>query len=435
MAELWTAYLFICVAVSSATATDKVCSYYDVYRYLNLSQSNELLTSVRPVKDWRTPTTVHLAANIYAILGVVEKTQVFTSFFQVQMHWKNEFLFWDKDQFCGIKSITVPYDLLWKPDIRVLEFIDEDVSLKEAFLSIRSNGMVVINKTLRIVSTCTIFAKQFPFDEQNCNLTFLSYQYLTGDIQLESEFNSSEIFFFSKNYIESEGEWELKGITVFQSSLNLEKEPLATLVYQVSLKRKYMLYVLNLLVPAAFLLMLDLASYFIPEPSGEKLGFKITVILGFSVLQLLLSGILPSNGRIPPLIAIIFASIFTFMLLSLLQTIFVKYLWNLKPDSCLLRGFCRKQKPSTDQFKDSGNQEDSVKTVSINLGQAGPDSSVLREMLLEIQTAQQMVIGLQREKETVLSLESAARALDTGYFYLYLMSVVSFFTYIAVSIM
>ncbi|MGH0129238.1 UNVERIFIED_CONTAM: hypothetical protein FKN15_024698 [Acipenser sinensis] len=122
------------------------------------------------------------------------------------------------------------------------------------------------------------------------------------DIQLESELNSSEIFFWSKKYIESEGEWELKGVKVFQSSLPTENESLATLVYQVSLERKFMLYVLNLLVPAAFLLILDLASYFIPEPSGEKLGFKITVILGFSVLQLLLSGILPSNGSMPPLI-------------------------------------------------------------------------------------------------------------------------------------
>ncbi|KAK6478366.1 5-hydroxytryptamine receptor 3A, partial [Huso huso] len=203
----------------------------------------------------------------------------------------------------------------------------------------------------------------------------------------------------------------------------------------VSLERKCMLYVLNLLVPAAFLLILDLASYFIPEPSGEKLGFKITVILGFSVLQLLLSGILPSNGSMPPLIAIIFTVIFTFMLLSLLQTIFVKYLWNLKPDSCLLRLFCRKQKPSTVQFKDSGNQEDSVKTVSVNLRQTGPDSSVLRAMLLEIQAVRQTVSSLQRKKETVLGLERAARALDTAYFYLYLISVVSFFIYIAVSIM
>ncbi|KAK1163870.1 5-hydroxytryptamine receptor 3A [Acipenser oxyrinchus oxyrinchus] len=204
---------------------------------------------------------------------------------------------------------------------------------------------------------------------------------------------------------------------------------------KVSLERKCMLYVLNLLVPAAFLLMLDLASYFIPEPSGEKLGFKITIILGFSVLQLLLSGILPSNGSMPPLIAIIFTVIFTFMLLSLLQTIFVKYLWNLKPDSCLLRLFCRKQKASSVQFKDSGNQDDSVKMESVNLRQTGPDSSVLREMLLEIQAVRQTVSSLQREKETVLGVERAARALDTAYFYLYLISVVSFFIYIAVSIM
>ncbi|MGH0133699.1 UNVERIFIED_CONTAM: hypothetical protein FKN15_053287 [Acipenser sinensis] len=43
----------------------------------------------------------------------------------------------------------------------------------------------------------------------------------------------------------------------------------------VSLERRSIVYVLNLLV-AVFLLMLDLDSYFIPEPRGEKLDFKIS---------------------------------------------------------------------------------------------------------------------------------------------------------------
>ncbi|MGH0133361.1 UNVERIFIED_CONTAM: hypothetical protein FKN15_061551 [Acipenser sinensis] len=45
--------------------------------------------------------------------------------------------------------------------------------------------------------------------------------------------------------------------------------------FKVSLERRSIVYVLNLLV-AVFLLMLDLDSYFIPEPRGEKLDFKIS---------------------------------------------------------------------------------------------------------------------------------------------------------------
>lgn len=63
-----------------------------------------------------------------------------------------------------------------------------------------------------------------------------------------------------------------------------------------------MLYVINLIVPLFFLLMLDMASFFISDNSGEKLGFKVTVLLSISVLLLILKDILPSTEDALPMI-------------------------------------------------------------------------------------------------------------------------------------
>ncbi len=63
-----------------------------------------------------------------------------------------------------------------------------------------------------------------------------------------------------------------------------------------------MLYVINLIVPLFYLLVLDLASFFISEARGEKLSFKVTVLLSISVLLLILQDMLPSTEDSLPMI-------------------------------------------------------------------------------------------------------------------------------------
>lgn len=71
---------------------------------------------------------------------------------------------------------------------------------------------------------------------------------------------------------------------------------------QISMKRRSVLYIVNFIVPVLFLLCLDWASFLISDTGGEKLGFKITVLLAITVMQLILNEILPSSSDRIPLI-------------------------------------------------------------------------------------------------------------------------------------
>lgn len=71
---------------------------------------------------------------------------------------------------------------------------------------------------------------------------------------------------------------------------------------QITMKRRPALYVVNFILPILFLLFLDLASFMIPERGGEKLSFKVTVLLAVTVMQLILNEILPSSSNRIPLI-------------------------------------------------------------------------------------------------------------------------------------
>lgn len=76
----------------------------------------------------------------------------------------------------------------------------------------------------------------------------------------------------------------------------------AYIIWQITMKRQSLLYIVNFLLPILFLLSLDIASFFISEREGEKLSFKVTVLLAVTVMQLLLNEILPSSSDRIPLI-------------------------------------------------------------------------------------------------------------------------------------
>ncbi|XP_078136076.1 5-hydroxytryptamine receptor 3A-like [Sander vitreus] len=92
------------------------------------------------------------------------------------------------------------------------------------------------------------------------------------------------------------------------------------------MRRRSILYIANFLVPIMFFFCLDLASFLISDSGGEKLGFKVTVLLAVTVMQLILNDILPSSSDRIPLIAVYCIGMFGLMMLSLLETILVMHL-------------------------------------------------------------------------------------------------------------
>lgn len=68
------------------------------------------------------------------------------------------------------------------------------------------------------------------------------------------------------------------------------------------MRRRPQLYIVNFLLPVFFFLCLDMASFLISDCGGEKLSFKVTVLLAVTVMQLILNEILPSSSERIPLI-------------------------------------------------------------------------------------------------------------------------------------
>ncbi|XP_061666974.1 5-hydroxytryptamine receptor 3A-like isoform X6 [Syngnathoides biaculeatus] len=301
------------------------CSYQDVLNHLGLNRSNELFSMTRPVKNYKKPTHVSLEVLLYAILNVVEKEQKFVPYVWTVTRWHNDFISWDPQEFCGINNVSLPVGILWKPDLTIEEMAEKDKAPPNLYLTIRADGLVEVTNDQVLFSMCRMNIYNFPFDIQRCNLSFKSIIHSAKELRLQPSNNSSEATEWSRDLMPTQFEWiflKMK-VTAIAASCPDHQD---VIIYTITMRRKPILYIINFLLPVFFFLALDLASFFISDSGGEKLSFKVTVMLAVTVLQLILNEILPSSSNSIPLIAVYCIGIFALMLLSLLETILVMHL-------------------------------------------------------------------------------------------------------------
>nr|XP_043870276.1 5-hydroxytryptamine receptor 3A-like [Solea senegalensis] len=312
--------------LTDGVSPKKVCSYQDVLDYLNLTFDNSMLQLTRPVVDHTHPTVVELDLILYAILAVIEKTQTFIPFLWATVMWNNEHISWDPAQFCGITHISIPKNLLWRPDLFIYEMTRKDESPQNPHMYLSYDGKITSEEDMNVVSTCKLDVHKFPFDTQRCNISIGSAIHSADEIRILPFSNSSRATQFSRELMKSQGEWEFLQLSITSYNFSYHNRNWEQLIYTFTIKRRPFLHVINFLLPILFFLCLDLASFFISDCRGEKLGFKVTVLLAISVLLLILNDILPCMSNKTPLIATYCIVIFGLMLLSLLETILVTYL-------------------------------------------------------------------------------------------------------------
>ncbi|XP_044125224.1 5-hydroxytryptamine receptor 3A-like [Bufo gargarizans] len=271
------------------------CSYEDVANLVNYTHSD-----LRPVKDCQTVSHVEVDLKLYTIVSLDTSLQILTTYVWFNMVWTNEFIKWDPKDYCNISNILVPDMNFWVPDLYIYEMTEYDNNNPVIpYFNVSNDGKIENPKPLRIVSSCKLKVTKFPFDVQNCSLTFGPYIHTVKDIVMSSKSNSSLVNEKSQKIFVSKGDWSLLDITVYDKNYTLDGKNYSTVIYQMIIKRSPVVYIINLIIPACFMVILDIASMFIQIETGERIGFKITLVLGFSVLLLILNNMLPTSNNTP----------------------------------------------------------------------------------------------------------------------------------------
>uniref|UniRef100_A0A3B5L0P8 5-hydroxytryptamine (serotonin) receptor 3A n=1 Tax=Xiphophorus couchianus TaxID=32473 RepID=A0A3B5L0P8_9TELE len=274
----------------------------------------------RPAVNLSNPTITNISFTLYAVLGVV--TQLLTTFLWLRLFWRNEYLVWEPEECDGVARISLPVKELWSPDIIVYD-VDDDVSQACPYVYVNHTGRIRWDRMLRLVSACNLEIFSFPFDVQNCTFTFGSYMHTTNINILLIAALSHTMSDNSKQYLEASGEWELVNILGETSILKFGVDEWDIITFWVVIRRRPVLYVVNLLIPSSFLMLIDILSFYLPPHSVDRASFKMTLILGYTVFLLIMNDLLPSTANGTPLIGIYFSVCLALMVISLLETVII----------------------------------------------------------------------------------------------------------------
>ncbi|XP_057606959.1 5-hydroxytryptamine receptor 3A isoform X3 [Hippopotamus amphibius kiboko] len=278
---------------------------------------------VRPVRDWRTPTTVSIDVIVYAILSVDEKNQVLTTYIWYRQYWTDEFLQWNPEDFDNITKLSIPTESIWVPDILINEFVDVGKSPNIPYVYVRHDGEVQNYKPLQVVTACSLDIYNFPFDVQNCSLTFTSWLHTIQDINI-SLLRLPEKVKFDRSVFMNQGEWELLGVLAQFQEFSIESsDSYAEMKFYVVIRRRPLFYAVSLLLPSIFLMVMDIVGFYLPPDSGERVSFKITLLLGYSVFLIIVSDTLPATAIGTPLIGVYFVVCMALLVISLAETILI----------------------------------------------------------------------------------------------------------------
>ncbi|XP_028823534.1 neuronal acetylcholine receptor subunit alpha-10 isoform X1 [Denticeps clupeoides] len=206
---------------------------------------------------------------------------------------------------------------------------DQFSSSLETNVVIRHDGQVTWDQPSITKSSCRVDVSFFPFDSQQCHLTFGSWTHNGNQMDLFNTLDSADLTDFVENV-----EWEVLGMPAKKSMIlyGCCSDPYPDITYTLHLKRRASFYIFNLLIPCMLISFLAPLSFYLPAESGEKVSLGVTVLLALTVFQLLVAESMPPSENVP-LIGKYYIATMTMITMSTAVTIFVMNIHHCGPEA------------------------------------------------------------------------------------------------------
>ncbi|ESO83030.1 hypothetical protein LOTGIDRAFT_64373, partial [Lottia gigantea] len=267
---------------------------------------------------------VGLGIAIRSLIDVDEPTQIIDINVWVRMSWTDCHLVWNASDYDGINELVVPYDKIWVPDVTLYDNNqDGDQGLLPGLTDfrpkIKSDGSIHYNFPTVLHSLCTIDSTYFPFDTQTCPLKFGSWSYDGFHVDVKNVSASADTSSFKKNT-----EWELVSVEAVHHELFYSccEAPFPDVTFYLTISRRYLSFVVNIIVPCFMIVCLALIGFLLPVEAGEKVGLEITVLLALAVYAQVVSDQLPPSSNLPYM-GLFFACALLITMFSLIMAVFV----------------------------------------------------------------------------------------------------------------
>jgi hypothetical protein len=213
--------------------------------------------------------------------------------------WKDPNLAWDPQEYGGLASIRVPASFAFEHDIKLLNSADERLEEKrDSLLVIYSEGDCLWIPRSIFRSICNIDLKMFPFDRQNCSLSFGSWVYDSNMLNIDFE----DLIGFDMNDFEDSKEWRVFGTSGYKHDRIEDNKSFTVLTYYLVVDRNPGFYTYILILPCMLLATLTMTVFWLPPESPTKIILGLNIFTALFLLLLLLAELVPTSTNEVPYI-------------------------------------------------------------------------------------------------------------------------------------
>ncbi|CAM4670409.1 unnamed protein product [Leuciscus chuanchicus] len=287
-------------------------------------------SALRPVEDTDNIINVTLQITLSQIIDMDERNQILTTYLWIRQVWFDAYLTWNKTDYDGLDTIRIPSSYVWRPDIVLYNNADDQFSSSmETNVVIRHDGQIMWDQPAISKSSCKVDVSFFPFDAQQCRLTFGSWTHNGNQMDLHIALDSADLSDFVENV-----EWQVLGMPAKKNVIlyGCCSDPYPDITYTLHLKRRASFYIFNLLIPCMMISFLAPLGFYLPADSGEKVSLGVTVLLALTVFQLLVAESMPPSENVP-LIGKYYIATMTMVTASTALTIFIMNIHHCGPEA------------------------------------------------------------------------------------------------------
>ncbi|XP_071796431.1 neuronal acetylcholine receptor subunit alpha-10-like [Asterias amurensis] len=286
---------------------------------------------VIPVLNSSQPLNVTLRVLIKQIVEFDETRQQLTLDIWRKLAWKDEYLVWNPDDYNGLQEIFIIPSDVWTPRLVLPENVRFGFTSEPTIeINVQPGGHVNWYTPSMLRVTCKVNVLKFPFDTQQCNLTFMFWNY---------DVSRLDLFYFddfdaNQDVFSSNGVWQLLRVDPhrYEKKYNCCAYPFAKVVYTLTLERASNFYILSILVPSVLLTMITVMVFCMPPESGEKISLGMSNLLAFILFQQLISGNMAPQGDETPILNVYIFCMVVLGCVSIFASVYVLRLFHRSTD-------------------------------------------------------------------------------------------------------
>ncbi|KAI1727299.1 neurotransmitter-gated ion-channel ligand binding domain-containing protein [Ditylenchus destructor] len=235
-----------------------------------------------PKMEKNGPVVVTTSLAIQSISAVSERNMEYVAQFRFQQEWFDDRLrFTDRSEFRNFDFINVARDqVLWIPD----SFFQNErnghyhmLDQENRFIKVRSDGKVSYNRRLTLTLACNMNLLRYPMDVQECVMDFASYAYTTNDIIYKWGQVGIELAKTANGALPN---FDISGIQNATCDSVTNTGVYSCLRVQLTLRRVFSFFLLQLYIPSAMLVGVSWVSYWIDwKSTAARVPLAIVTLL------------------------------------------------------------------------------------------------------------------------------------------------------------